>query len=193
MRVMLATLTVALTGACSAHQTNQPAPPSSSQPASSSATTATSPSSTSAAPPSTSSTSPASTSPSAAGQCTDNDLTVTNGDVASANTLRHVFVFFKNTSTQPCTLVGYPGADLVTAAGGVLVHVQRRPANAAHRLTLGTGEQATAEVEAYAIDTTTGESCTRVGTLVVTPPDAFVARTLNVALPICSATVSSVD
>jgi prophage tail gpP-like protein len=113
--------------------------------------------------------------------------------VASANTLRHVVVSFKNTSSHPCTLTGYPGADLVTAAGGVRVHVARRPANAAHHLTLNPGDTANADVEAYAIDTTTGNSCGREGTLVVTPPNDFESHTLNVSLPICNATISSVD
>jgi hypothetical protein len=111
----------------------------------------------------------------------------------SADTLRHVEVSFTNTSSNPCTLTGYPVADLVTAAGGLLVHVQRRPAAAAHHLTLGPGEVATADVQSYAIDTTTGDSCGRIGTLVVTPPEGFTAHTLNAPLPICSATISSVD
>jgi hypothetical protein len=128
-----------------------------------------------------------------ADQCSDDDLTVTNSPVASANTLRRVFVSFKNTSSHPCTLVGYPGADLVTAAGGVLVHVARRPAAAAHRLTLGPGDVANADVAASAIDTATGNSCPRHGTLVVIPPNGFASHTLNAALPICDATVSSVD
>jgi Protein of unknown function (DUF4232) len=127
------------------------------------------------------------------GQCSDGDLTVTNGAVGSANTLRRVVVSFKNTSSQTCTLVGYPEADLVTAAGGVLVHVERRPALAAHLLTLAPGDVANADVEAYAIDTATGNPCPREGTLVVTPPNGSVSHTLNVSLPICSATISSVD
>ena len=42
--------------------------------------------------------------------------------------MRRVVVSFKNTSSNPCMLVGYPDANLVTAAGGVLVHVDQRPA-----------------------------------------------------------------
>jgi hypothetical protein len=53
-------------------------------------------------------------------------------------------------------LVGYPDANLVTAAGGVLVHVDQRPALAAHVLHLAPGDVATADVESYAADTTTG-------------------------------------
>jgi hypothetical protein len=41
-------------------------------------------------------------------------------------------------------LVGYPDANLVTAAGGVLVHVDQRPALAAHVLHLAPGDVANA-------------------------------------------------
>jgi hypothetical protein len=96
-------------------------------------------------------------------------------------------------SSESCTLNGFPGADLVTAAGGVLVNVERRQALAAHRVTLGPGEAATADVVAYAIDTSTGADCPRIATLVVTPPNDFQSHMLEANLPICSATVSSVD
>ena len=68
-----------------------------------------------------------------------------------------------------------------------------RPALAAHVLTLAPGDVATADVESYAIDTGTGNSCPREGTLVVTAPGDSVSHELPVALPICSATISSVD
>ena len=178
MKRVLTALSLVLIAGCSTHQT--PAAPSTSP-------GTTSPTTTPAA-------SPTSSVPVApAGQCSDSDLGVTNGDVASANTLRHVTVSFKNTSSHPCAMTGYPGADLVTAAGGVLVHVARRPANAAHHLTLNPGDVANADVESYAIDTATGNDCPRVGTLVVTPPDGFQSHLLTANLPICNATISSVD
>ena len=129
----------------------------------------------------------------APGHCSDADLTVTNGPIESANTMRRVVVSFKNTSSNACHLVGYPDANLVTAAGGVLVHVENRPALAAHALTLAPGDVATADVESYAIETGTGNSCPREGTLVVTAPGDSVSHELPVALPICGATISSVD
>src|SRR5271170_2867402 len=46
----------------------------------------------------------------APGHCSDADLTVTNGPVESASTMRRVVVSFKNTSSNPCMLVGYPDA-----------------------------------------------------------------------------------
>jgi hypothetical protein len=129
----------------------------------------------------------------APGHCSDADLTVTNGPLESANLLSRVVVSFRNTSSNPCTLVGYPDANLVTAAGGVLVHVENRPALAAHLLHLAPGDIANADVESYIVDTATGNSCPREGTLVVTAPGDSVSHELPVALPICSATISSVD
>jgi hypothetical protein len=128
------------------------------------------------------------------GMCTDGDLTVTNGPIESANTMRRVVVSFKNTSSNMCMLAGYPDANLVTAAGGVLVHVEPRQALAAHVLHLNPGDVATADVESSALDINgSGNPCPREGTLVVTAPKGSLAHTLPIALPICSATISSVD
>lgn len=150
-------------------------------------TTTTAPPSQSAAP-----TSPAPVEPGVPQPCSDDDLTVTWGQVESVDANRRVTVFFTNSSAQMCTLVGYPGADLVGGAGGVLVHVARRPANAAPRLELLPGEVATADVQTSAVDSTTGDPCGRIGTLVVTPPNNVEPRVLEVNLPICDATISSV-
>ena len=146
-----------------------------------------------ATPPAGPTSAPSPSAPEAIEPCADDDLTVTNGPLESANTQRHVIVSFTNSSAHACTLFGYPGADLVTPAGGVLINVPRRPAAAAHRLTLGPGDVATADVTAYAIDTSTGNACPRWGNLVVTPPNDYVSRPLSVDVPICNATVSSVN
>ena len=90
--------------------------------------------------------------PAALGPCSDSDLEVTNGALESADTQRRVVVSFRNMSSHPCTLIGYPGADLVTPGGGVLINVSPRPAAAAHHLTLDPGDVATADVQAYAIE-----------------------------------------
>ena len=128
------------------------------------------------------------------GTCGDGDLAVTNGPIEPANTLRRVVVSFKNTSPNMCMLVGYPDANLVTAAGGVLVHVEPRQAPAAHVLHLNPGDIANADVQSSALDVNgSGNPCPREGTLVVTAPKGSVAHTLPIALPICSATISSVD
>jgi hypothetical protein len=197
--IVLPLLAVVLLGGCSAERTTPAAP------APTVTITAATPSTAVAAPTSqapaapvtvTVTTTPAPaplSAPDAPGQCTDDDLAVANGPLESANTQRHVILSFQNTSSHSCTLVGYPGADLVTPAGGVLINVPRRPANAAHHLTLNPGDVATADVTAYAIDTSTGDACARWGNLVVTPPNGFVSHPMSVDVPICSASVSSVD
>jgi len=127
------------------------------------------------------------------GTCSDPDLAVSNGPIEDANTLRRVVVSFKNTSPNICTIVGYPDANLVTAAGGVLVHVEPQPALAAHLLHLNPGDVASAAVQSSALDVNgSGNPCPREGTLVVTAPRGSVAHTLPIALPICSATITSV-
>ncbi|ART68603.1 hypothetical protein BTO20_08440 [Mycobacterium dioxanotrophicus] len=190
MNRMLPVLALVLIAGCSASHENASTPTSSpSSPSSTSAASSAAPASSAPPKPSPSATNV----PAELGLCTDADLAISNGDVVSADTLRRLAVSFKNTSSHPCTLVGYPGADLVTAAGGVLVHVDRRPAAAAHRLTLNPGDTANADIEASAIDTVSGKACPRIGTVVVTAPGVDVAHTLNAALPICNATVSSVD
>jgi len=192
-QIALPLLAVALLAGCSAERTTTPAAP-----ASTVTVTATPSASVTAAPPAapatvTVTTTPVAPAPEAAGPCTDDDLAVSNGPLESANTQRHVNLSFKNTSSHSCTLFGYPGADLVTPVGGLLINVPRRPANAAHHLTLNPGDVATADVTAYAIDTATGNACPRWGNLVVTPPNGFVSHPMNVDVPICDASIGSVD
>jgi hypothetical protein len=191
--IALPLLAVAVLAGCSATRTTPAAP------APTVTVTAVAPSASSPAPavPATpvtvTVTTPAPAPLSSPGQCTDDDLVVTNGPLESANTQRHVVLSFTNTSPHSCTLVGYPGADLVTPAGGVLINVPRRQANAAHHLTLNTGDVATADITAYAIDTSTGNDCPRWGNLVVTPPNGFVSHPMSVDVPICNASISTVD
>lgn len=135
---------------------------------------------------------PVAAEPAAPRPCGDDDLALGAGAVEEADSIRRVVVDFTNTSAGICTLVGYPGADLVTAAGGVLVHVARRPADSAPHLELHPGEVATADIEASAVDTATGASCGRIGTLVLTAPGTTVPHTLPINLPICEATISAV-
>ncbi|MDA2892416.1 DUF4232 domain-containing protein [Mycolicibacterium sp. BiH015] len=124
--------------------------------------------------------------------CSDAALAVSAGPVEEVDTLRRVAISFTNTSSQVCGLVSYPTADLLGGPGTVLVHVAKRPANAAPRLTLQPGDAAGADVQSSTIDSTTGEKCGRTGTLAVTPPDNTQQRVLEVYLPICDATISAV-
>lgn len=190
-------LAVLLTG-CTYDRADAPAPASSPAPSPTTSVSSPAPSPTAAppttmAPPATTATPPPSEAPPVTPvACGDDDLDVAAGPVAEDGALRRVDVTFTNTSSRVCVLVSYPGADLVTAAGGVLVHVARRPANAAPHLELEPGQKATADVQASAVDTATGDPCGRTGTLVVTAPNTTESHLLPVNLPICDATISAV-
>lgn len=134
----------------------------------------------------------AATEPGVIPPCSDAALAVSAGPVEEVDTLRRVAISFTNTSSQVCGLVSYPTADLLGGPGTVLVHVAKRPANAAPRLTLQPGDAAGADVQSSTIDSSTGEKCGRTGTLAVTPPDNTQQRVLDVYLPICDATISAV-
>jgi hypothetical protein len=177
MKRSLPVLVILLAVGCAPQETNPPTPvpiPSAATPSAAASTPAPAPE------------------PAVPQPCADDDLAITGDQPEGAGTTRRAVVSFTNTSADMCTLVGYPVADLVTAAGGVLVHVARRPANAAPRLELQPGEVATADVEASAVDTSTGAACGRTGTLVVTAPGTIAPHTLPVNLPICEATTSAV-
>ncbi|MGX9789781.1 DUF4232 domain-containing protein [Mycobacterium sp. MMS18-G62] len=194
--MMLALLPVVLLAGCSAERAT-PAAPATTVTVTAAPQTSAAPVTTAPAPPAAPATvtvtsAPSAPAPVASGNCSDDDLTVTNGPLQSADTQRQVTLTFTNTSSRSCTLVGYPGADLVTPVGGVLINVPRRPANAAHHLTLNPGDVATADVTAAAIDTATGNACPRWGNLVVTPPNGFVSHPMSVDVPICDASISSV-
>lgn len=134
----------------------------------------------------------AATEPGVIPPCSDAALAVSAGPVEEVDTLRRVAISFTNTSSQVCGLVSYPTAELLGGPGTVLVHVTKRPANAAPRLTLQPGDAAGADVQTSTMDSTTGEKCGRTGTLAVTPPDNTQQRVLDVYLPICDATISAV-
>ena len=134
----------------------------------------------------------AATEPGVIPPCSDAALAVSAGPVEEVDTLRRVAISFTNTSSQVCGLVSYPTADLLGGPGTVLVHVAKRPANAAPRLTLQPGDVAGADVQSSTIDSSTGEKSGRTGTLAVTPPDNTQQRVLDVYLPICDATISAV-
>jgi hypothetical protein len=197
MKRMLPFLAAALIAGCSAHQPTPVASSPSAAPGTPSATAVapnpSAPPTVTVAPTTVTVVATPAPTPQAVGPCSDDDLSVISGTMQSADTQRHVIVSFVNVSSHSCTLFGYPGADLVTPVGGTLINVPRRPTAAADRLTLAPNDVAHADVASYAIDTSTGNDCARWGTLVVTPPNDFQSHSLNVDLPICGASVGSVN
>ena len=194
-----ATAAVVLIAGCSNHDTTPPAPspwvqvsPSSSAAPSQAPSAPPASSQAPSAPPTVTVSSTASPAPSqspsapaALGPCSDSDLEVTNGALESADTQRRVVVSFRNMSLprgRPGD-AGRWGADQRLAAAsrsGTSPHP--RPRRRRHRRRTGLCDR-----------TSTGNSCPRWGNLVVTPPNDYVSHPLSVDLPICDATVSSVD
>ena len=125
------------------------------------------------------------------GPCTDADLKVSNNALESQGSEYRLLLHFTNTSARPCTLTGYPGADLVNETGPV-VHVERRPGNATPHLTLQPGEAATADLQSSDTNPANGGMCPRWGSVVVIAPNTFQARDLGIGMPFCSALISSV-
>lgn len=180
---------VALLAACSTDR-DQPVAP---HTVTVTATPSAQPPVTSAAPPTATVTVPPSPQPVATppGPCTDADLTVSNKDLESQGSEYRLVLLFTNTSSRPCTLTGYPGADIVNATGPV-VHAERRPHNAAPHLTLQPGEAATADLQSSDTHPANGDKCPRWGSVVVIAPNTFQARDLGIGMPFCSALISSV-
>lgn len=125
------------------------------------------------------------------GPCTDADLKVTHNALESQGSEYRLLLHFTNTSARPCTLTGYPGADLANETGPV-VHAERRPGNATPHLTLQPGQAATADLQSSDTNPANGGMCPRWGSVVVIAPNTFQARDLGVGMPFCSALISSV-
>ncbi len=191
MKALVPILAVALVAACSTGRDQPAAPetvtvtasPSAQTPATSTAPAPT-PVTVTVAP----STAPADA---PAGPCTDADLKVSNNALESQGSEYRLLLHFTNTSAHPCTLTGYPGVDLVNETGPV-VHVERRPGNAAPHLTLQPGEAATADLQSSDTNPANGGMCPRWGSVVVIAPNTFQARDLGIGMPFCSALISSV-
>ncbi|MEH3131657.1 MAG: DUF4232 domain-containing protein [Mycolicibacterium neoaurum] len=125
------------------------------------------------------------------GPCADTDLVVYNRPLESQGSEYRLVLQFENVTSKPCTLQGYPGADIVDADLPVQ-HVARREQIAAPLLTLQPGEIATADLQASDVVRDTGTPCGRWGQVVVIAPGTFQERHLNVGLPMCSALISAV-
>jgi hypothetical protein len=114
----------------------------------------------------------ASTAPTTAPRCTTTSLDVALGAITqTVNTQYHVPIVFTNVSTQPCSLLGFPGTDF-GAAGSLPVSLVRTPAKPA-RVNLAPGGQAHAVLTFL---TGPDPTCDAGGpwvpsTLTVTPPD----------------------
>ena len=123
--------------------------------------------------------------------CADTDLVVSHRPLESQGSEYRVVLEFENVTSKSCTLQGYPGADIVDKDGPTL-HVERRQQIAAPLLTLAPGEIATADLQASDVHRETESPCENWGLVVITAPNMFQQRQLDLRLPMCSALISSV-
>lgn len=135
--------------------------------------------------------SPVTAEPELTGPCTDSDLVVSNKPLESQGSEYRLVLLFENNSAQPCTLQGYPGADIVNQTGPA-VHVERREQIAAPLLTLQPGETAVADLQSSDTHPETEGPCPRWGEVIVIAPNTYATRNLGVGMPMCSALISSV-
>lgn len=102
---------------------------------------------------------------------------------------------FKNTSTQTCTLVGYPGVAGLDSAGHQVVQATRTlngyvrvlPPNVVHPpvVTLSPGQTASAIVEGSDVTVGNQTGCPTYPQLLVTPPNTTHSVLINFAMPGC--------
>jgi hypothetical protein len=101
-----------------------------------------------------------------------------------------LIVIFRNVSSTPCALHGYPGADLLGGGlGAVYVHVARR-AGSPVTVTLPPRGSASATIDSTTVDGR-GTNC-RGGTVVVTPPNDYISHQLDAVASYCNATIGFV-
>jgi hypothetical protein len=135
--------------------------------------------------------SPVTAEPELTGPCTDSDLVVSNKPLESQGSEYRLVLLFENNSARPCTLQGYPGADIVNQTGPA-VHVERREQIAAPLLTLQPGETAVADLQSSDTHPETEGPCPRWGEVIVIAPNTYATRNLGVGMPLCKALISSV-
>ncbi|MQY22061.1 DUF4232 domain-containing protein [Nocardia macrotermitis] len=130
-----------------------------------------------------------STVPAAITSCAGGQLVVSGQSMGAAMMHRGVQLTFALASgAAPCTLQGYPGVD--TGAGGPVVHAARTPTGymggpgAGSVVTVRSDKPAHAIVEATAMGPN-GTECTMYSTLLVTPPNTTVTRTVEVGINGC--------
>lgn len=106
-----------------------------------------------------------------------------------------VVLRFKNTSTETCTLVGYPGVAALNAAGKQVVQAKRTLSEYLGGIptgqrppvvTLTPGASASALVEGTDVPTGNAHACPTYPKLLVTPPNTRQSVTILMSMPGCS-------
>jgi hypothetical protein len=102
---------------------------------------------------------------------------------------------FRNSSSQPCHLEGYPGAAALDAQGHQVVQAVRTlngfwralpPGEGPPTVTLAPGQYASAFIEGTDVPVNGATSCPSYPKLLVTPPNTTVSVPIDTAMPGCT-------
>jgi hypothetical protein len=145
---------------------------------------------------STSSTPPVSASPSTGSggvpTCSDASFDVSAANQEGATGHSRIVLLFRNRSTQPCTVHGYPGVDAVTSSGAILAHATRTlngfggGAHTVATLTVAPGATVSAVLEWLNFNPATSGSCATSAAIDVTPANTAHTVRLPVQVTVCS-------
>jgi hypothetical protein len=161
-------------------------------------TTTSPPSSAPATTTTTTTTAPAATTSSSPGlaRCAYPTLSISAGHPGAGLGHVGVVLLFKNVSTSPCTLSGYPGAAGLNASGQQVTEAQRTPSgylggmrtgsSTPPVVTLGPGSVASAMVEGTDVPQGSAPACTTYSALLVTPPTSKKSKRITARMPGCS-------
>lgn len=158
------------------------------------ATTTTSPPA--SAPTTTSTTTTTTSSSPGLARCAFSALSISPGHPGGGLGHEGVVLLFKNVTSAPCTLSGYPGVAGLNASGQQVTEAQRTPngylggmrtgSSTPPVVTLQPGSVASAMVEGTDVPQGSAPSCTTYPSLLVTPPTSKKSKRVTVGLPGCS-------
>jgi Protein of unknown function (DUF4232) len=101
------------------------------------------------------------------------------------------FLVFKNTSSSPCLLSGYPGAAGLNAAGQQAAQAQRDAGAPPAKVAIAVGQSASATLETSGLNSN-GSACSSFAGLLVTPPNTSSTARFANKVPTCNFKVTSV-
>lgn len=124
--------------------------------------------------------------------CGNHSLAVTNTPSDGAMGHSRVVLLFRNRSTSPCTLYGYPGVDALGSYGAVLAHAHRTlggamgGATSVHTVTVLPGHYASAVLDWANFNPATSGDCTFSSSIAVTAANTSHSTYLPVSVSLCS-------
>lgn len=128
--------------------------------------------------------------------CTNAQIRVSTNDLGEGMSHGGVVLIFRNESSTPCTLGGYPGVAGLNAAGTQVTEARREPsgylgglrsgARTPPVVTLAPGQDASATAQGTSAPEDGATSCPTLHGMLVTPPNTTRSTRVSAAPPDCS-------